>query len=97
VITISGFTCKSLGNPSIDVGKTISWDAAATDEPAVRFHMPTDCGISQSALKVARFLPEANGAGYVSTPSPMVICTGVPPLVGTAQMWRRSMSLALVQ
>jgi hypothetical protein len=42
-------------------------------------------------------LPEASGAGDVSTPSPVVICTGVPPLTGTAQMCRRSMSLALVQ
>ena len=42
-------------------------------------------------------VPDARGAGYNSTPSPVVICTGVPPLDGTAQMWRRSISLALVQ
>ena len=43
------------------------------------------------------YLPEASGAGYVSTPSPVVICTGVPPSAGTAQMCLRSMSFAFVQ
>ena len=61
------------------------------------FHTPSDCGMFQSALSVARYLPEASGAGDVSTPSLVVICTGVPPPAGTAQMWRRSISLALVQ
>ena len=51
----------------------------------------------QPALSVARYLPDASGAGDVSTPSPIVISTGVPPPAGTDQMWRRSISLALVQ
>src|SRR2546430_10385302 len=29
----------------------------------------------KKTLSVARYLPDASGAGYVSTPSPVVICT----------------------
>ena len=98
MITISGFTCASVGKPGIDFGKTIFCGAAAATGPsAAIFHMPTDCGIFQLALNVAKYLPDASGDGDVSTPSPVVISTGVPPVTGTAQMWRRSMSLALVQ
>ena len=59
--------------------------------------IPSDCGVLQSALSVASVLPDASGAGYVSIPSPVVICHGGPPETGTAQMCRRSMSLAFVQ
>ena len=52
----------------------------------------------QPALSVASIFPDASGAGYVSMPSPVVTCRGgTPPATGTAQMWRRSMSFALVQ
>ena len=78
VITISGFTCASIGKPGRDVGKTIFCGGAAPLSRAI-FHTPTDCGMFQLALSVARYLPDASGAGYVSTPSPVVICTGVPP------------------
>ena len=60
-------------------------------------HTPSDCGIFQLALSVAIYLPEASGAGFVSTSSPVVICAGAPPATGTAQIWRRSMSFAFVQ
>ena len=41
--------------------------------------------------------PDASGCGYVSIPVPLEMRVGVPPLVGTIQMWRRSISSALVQ
>ncbi len=78
-------------------GRRSSAAGPPTASACAIFHTPTDCGMFQLALSVARYLPEASGAGYVSTPSPAVICTGVPPPTGTAQMWRRSISLALVQ
>ena len=37
-------------------------------------------------------LNEASGDGDVSTPSPVVICDGVPPAAGTAQICLRSIS-----
>ena len=58
---------------------------------------PSDCGMFHVALNVASVLPDASGAGYVSIPWPVVTCFGAPPEVGTAQMWRRSISPALVQ
>src|SRR5258708_23427567 len=81
-MTISGFTCAFFGKPGIVVGKTIFRFAAR------RFQTPTDCGMFQSALSVTRYLLEASGVGYVSTPSPVVTCTGVPPFTGTAQICR---------
>src|SRR5580704_15637150 len=97
-MTISGLTCASTGKPGRDVGKTIFCGAeAATGPSAAIFQTPRDWGMFQLALSVARYLPDASGVGYVSTPSPVVICTGVPPPVGTAQMCRRSISLAFVQ
>ena len=84
--------------PGMEAGKTIRWGRAAPAVPSGPIsQMPTDCGIFQLALRVARYLPEASGAGDVSTPSPVVIWAGVPPATGTAQMWRRSMSFAFVQ
>ncbi len=98
MITISGFTCASVGKPGIDRREDDLLRRGRGDWPsAAIFHMPTDCGMFQLALSVAMYLPDASGDGDVSTPSPVVICTGVPPVTGTAQMWRRSMSLALVQ
>ena len=78
-----------------DVGKTIAWRRRRPSPSSVQ--TPSDCGIFQSALNVARRLPDASGTGRVSMPAPVVICTGVPPATGTAQMWRRSMSFAFVQ
>jgi len=87
VITISGFTCASIGKPGRDAGKTIFCVAADASVPGVPiFHTPRDCGMFQLALSVAMYLPDASGAGEVSTPSPVVICAGVPPAAGTAQM-----------
>src|SRR5579871_6337027 len=91
VITIVGCTCASTGKPLRDVGNTIFCVFEVSD------HTPTDCDMFHEALMVASDLPDASGAGYVSMPSPLVICIGVPPVTGTAQMWRRSMSLAFVQ
>ena len=64
---------------------------------AVDGQMPTDIGRFASALSTAICLPDASATGTFSMPSPVVICCGVPPAVGTAQMWRRSMSLVFVQ
>src|SRR5436190_174121 len=91
VSTISGFTWRSIGKPGRDVGKTIFceigvWEAVASGFSRAMSHIPTDWGIFQSALSVARYLPDDNGCGDVSIPSPVVTCTGVPPLTGTDQM-----------
>src|SRR3954469_24310547 len=65
--------------------------------PVALSTIPTDAGVAGPKYKTAVCLPFASGCGYVSMPSPLVICLGAPPDVETAQMWRRSMSFAFVE
>src|ERR1035437_825712 len=88
---IWGVTWAATGKLAGSVGK-ITLGA----EPSVET-IPTDAGCAALNYTPASFVPDASGVGSRSTPSPVESWCGVPPDVDTAQMWRRSMSPALVE
>ena len=64
---------------------------------ARRRHHRDELGLLGRRVQDAEILPDPMATGDVSMPSPEVSCFGSPPDVGTDQMCRCSMSLALVQ
>ena len=90
VFTISGTTCAAVGKLAASVGNTRLGAPPADGTIAI------DAGVFASKEITASDVPLASGWGDVSMPSPLETRRGVPPDVGTAQMCRRSISVAFV-
>src|ERR1700750_2328486 len=91
VMTIDGSPCAACGKSFICAAVGYRIFVA----PPSAGTSPIDAGCVAPKYNTP-ILPLGHSVGETLTPASVDTCFGVPPLVGTDQMWRFSMSFALV-